>query len=458
MARKSSAAAVAVAEPTVSNVETVGQQADLVEAVASAEANDNVRDNSDAGDRESRQEIPATPSKGQDTRNDIAARVSRARRKERGEEVEDDDNVDRDADSPGKDDEVDPVETKTDDQPEAKSQDAVDNSKPAASEEPEITLLVDGKEVRKTLKEVTALAQQTIAGDNRLDTAKRHAEEAKEAAEAAKRLLAEVEARASRGSETGHPPGQNDKTQQSAKPDPGHQPALSADPEKYRGIVSRIQVGDEDEGAKALAELVQDAVKQTMEEVNREGAKLSPEEWNRRIDDRVAENAVNSAVKGAIDKFGTDHKELVADPLYSSAVFTAVRMEMEKDIKAAGITDAQFEPFKGDVQATAKLFQHLQTQGHLKRDMGVLLDTVGTTLKTKFGIAKPVEPAPVTPSHTAKPSADSKAQSRIDAKRSAPQQPRSATVRVDLQQSKKPKTTQEILADMRKSRGQQVLR
>lgn len=311
---------------------------------------------------------------------------------------------------------------------------------PAAREQPddeEITLKVDGRDVVKKKHEVIALAQQTVAGDNRL--------------EEAKRLLRD--AQALRGSaKPEHPPGeadeqvtqQHDQTQRQDSRE--HPPKRNLDPAKLKGIVERIQVGDADEGMQALQELV--------EMTSARGDELNPEKIGTIVQQHLTETQTKAEISTALANFVKEYPDLAKDEVLADAGRTVLRQELIKDLTSVGADAADIEKIKHDPQALAAAQRQLRASGHKVRSYSEILGAVGKTMTEKFGI-KPAstsqQPAPASkPSPQREQTAS---QERIDRKRLAPQQPRTAGVRGQVQSAPKPKTRQEVVAEMRKTRG-----
>lgn len=311
---------------------------------------------------------------------------------------------------------------------------------PANSEQTDdeqITLKVDGRDVVKTKQELIALAQQTVAGDNRL--------------EEAKRLLRE--AQALRGSaKPEHQPGeadeeitqQHDQTQRQES-SREHPPKRDLDPAKLKTIVERIQVGDSDEGMQALQELV--------EMTSARGGDVSPDKIGTIIDQHLVKTQTQAEINSALADFAKEYPDLAKDEVLADAGRTVLRHELIKDLKSVGVPDADIDAIKSNPHALASAQRQLRTAGHKVRTYGEILGAVGQTMSQKFGI-KPASASQEVPASKPQPQREQPvSQERIDRKRLAPQQPRTAGVRGQVQSAPKPKTRQEVVAGMRKDRG-----
>lgn len=335
----------------------------------------------------------------------------------------------------GADDQAEPEE------PEAVAEDVTPQSDTAAAtasqqnNEQEITLKVDGREVKKSMSEVIALAQQTVAGDNRL--------------EETKRLLREAQALRGQPKETEHKPdpdGDEEITQQhdrsQGRSAGEHQPRRELDPEKLKGIVERIQVGDTDEGTQALQDLI---------EVVRGSGELNPEKIGEMVQQHIVRTQTQAEIDSALASFVKDFPDLAKDEVLADAGRTVLRQELIKDLKAVGASDAEIDKIKHDPRALAAAQRELRVAGHGVRSYADILGAVGKTMTDRFNI----KPASQKTSEQPKPQVREPApsQDRLDRKRAAPQQPRAAGVRSQIASPPQPKTKKDVVADMRKARG-----
>lgn len=317
-------------------------------------------------------------------------------------------------------------------------------TKPAPApldDEAEIDLIVYGSTVKKKLKDLKADAQKLLAADQKFDEATRLLQEAKAIRNApAQRGNADPEhplddePRATRG-----------RNEQTSKPE--HQPADDLDAEALDSIVERIQVGDKDEGRAALADLAKLIMKGNTSPLN-----------ETQVRDRVRQELhqvdTEKEIKDAVDKFAKQFPTIASDDDFSGIALQRVERELKADLKAAGISDEALSKVSSR-QDLAILHGRVRQSGGNVRSYDALLTDVGTHFSSKFGtLTKPAttqpSPAPTTTKPT--PPAQSAVQQRVEMKRAAAQQPRAAGARAPVAQGPRPKTPQEIIAEIRRSR------
>lgn len=329
---------------------------------------------------------------------------------------------------------------------------------PAASpgtQPTEITLLVDGKPKIVSLEEATRLAQIGAAGDNRLEVAKQRAAEATRLLEEAKA----VHANALRGhAAPEHPPSSQPPATDSTDPNtrtrtaPEHRPAGAVDPEKLKGIAQKLQVGNEEEGAEALAEL------SSMLGHNQVDAQMV----SRMVQEHLDRTAQRTEMNAALKRFQGDYPEIAGNRALQEAGLTMVAMEIEQDLEAAGIRPEELTPVRGNLKLLLQAQKNLRESGYQVRGYDELLSATGKKMVTEFKLRPQPTPAPtpaLTPSTPAPPVRPSNAaliQQRTAAKRAAPTQPRSSGVRNPIPTAPPPKTKRDLVNEARKARGYQV--
>lgn len=315
----------------------------------------------------------------------------------------------------------------------------------AISDDAEIELVVYGVPVKKKLSELKADAQKMLAADQRLEEAKRTAEEARN-------LLKSAQSR--RGAdpdEADQPEGDDDlDTRPKSKSTKADQPDIDIPEADIDSITSRLQVGDQEEGRSAITDLIRAIAKGNTSRLD-----------ERKVADIAADVNTRAEIKKEIDtaleRFNATFPMIVSDDELVDVALRRISNELRADLKAAGVSDDDLSKFAnpGDL---ARMHGQIRRKGATKlRSYDAVLTAVGTHLQTKFGNA--LKPTPAgdpskKPAPSATPSAASKMQQRVDAKRSAPQQPRAAGARTPMQPSaSRPKTPSEIVAEMRKARG-----
>lgn len=297
-------------------------------------------------------------------------------------------------------------------------------------DEPEFTLLVDGKPVKMKQSEVLAKAQIAVASDNRLDEAKA--------------LLKEARALRGRDADPEHHrddadddlKGQDDQSPTDADKTNQSRPAI--DKEKLRTIVQRIQVGDEEEGAEALLELAQ-----TLEAGKQQ---ITPEDIGR----VVARSQIQNELKGAAEAFQGKHAAVINDPDLRDVTFGRVRSEVREDLQKLGFDSQKLAGMTGE--QLFSLHMDARAKGMKVRDYNQVFDKVGTDMTKRFGAVV----APPSPQPTKQPAADNAtriANERLDRKRSTIQQPRTAGMRQAPPPQKQARSHADVIADMRKARG-----
>lgn len=321
-----------------------------------------------------------------------------------------------------------------------------DASPPSTEEKPprKIPLKVNGKIEEVTEDELISLAQIAKASDNLLDVAKSRASEAtrllREAQEAQQRLRD--------GSE--HPPASKAaKSQPDPSPgqsDPEHPPAAGLDPERLRQIAERIQVGDAEEGAQALVDLVEQVT-------TRVSPRVDPSEIERVVQRTNSQARTQAEIDAALGRFATKYPEIVSDELLADAGKTVLRAEMIKDLKSIGIADEDIAPIRNDERALAQIHRDLRSRNHPVRSYDDLLETAGQTLTTRFNLKSASTPQPAKTAQQRPATDQDKVQERIDRKRAAPQQPRAVGVRAQVAPPPQRPTGKDVVAMMRKARG-----
>ncbi len=303
---------------------------------------------------------------------------------------------------------------------------------PAEADEPTYTLVVDGKPVTMKASEVIAKAQIAVASDNRLDEAKR--------------LLAEAKALRSQAPSPEHRPddgadesGQSEQPTQPRRAPPNQ--ARAIDKEKLRNIVSRIQVGDDEEGADAAAELASEIA-----------ASMAQPDVARVVDETIRRRTIQSEIQTAAQSFQTTYAGIVQDQDLLDMSFAKLRAKVREDLVAAGEDPATLTPMNGE--QLFELHQQRRAQGVRVRDYNRIFSEVGQEMAAKFAsvlqTGQPAAPAP-TQQPTTTPSAS--LADRVERKRSATPQPRAAGVRTQTQPTYRPKTREQVVAEMRRQRG-----
>ncbi len=364
------------------------------------------------------------PDAPEDPRAAIARRYQENRKREKEAKAEQA-TAPRDDDSHDQDTVVDPA-------PEPEQPKAKDEPDP---QDIDVVLIVDGKQVKKSLSEVRALAQVGLAGDNRL--------------EEAKRLLREAQAMRAPPPPPEHQPGDvgsdsQRQDQSRGRGEPEHQPGKPLDPAKLKAIVERIQVGDADDGSQALQELV--------DEISG-GRQMDSDQIGTIVQDHLVKTQTQNEISSALNKFAAEWPEIAQDELLADAGKTVLRNELIADLKSVGLSDELIRPIRHDPAALAEAQRKLRMQGHKMRSYDQLLSAVGQTMSTRFGIKPAAAAAPRSQQQPPAPQTPAPNAERLARKQAAPQQPRVAGVRQAVQQAPQPKTKRQVVEEMRAARG-----
>lgn len=309
---------------------------------------------------------------------------------------------------------------------------------PAAAPEPTYTLIVDGKPVTMTASEVVAKAQITVAADNRLDEAKRLVQEARA-------LRGPVDPPANQRSDDDDLNAQDDQASRDQVRTNQSKPVIDA--AKLKDIVQRLQVGDEDEGQAALSDLIEIiGAGHKNEGVNRD--QLAP-----LVKEHIDRTNLQSEFKIASDAFQTGNAAIIQDPELLATSFQRLRGEVLQDLEQAGLESSKLAPLNG--AQLLELHQSMRMRGAKVRDYNTVFQKVSTDMTAKYGAL--IAPKTVAPTQTRsqpiQPAPSDRIAERIERKRSATPQPRTAGVRVASQPSQVTKSKADIIAEMRKQRG-----
>src|SRR5262245_36866246 len=115
---------------------------------------------------------------------------------------------------------------------------------------------------------------------------------------------------------------------------------MPVDREKLRAAAERIQVGDLEEGVDALEEVVELArgSGDTRQAVRSELATMKFEYEN----------------SAALKRFSEKYPDVAKDDLLAEAGVTALRREIEQDLKQIGVKDEDLAPVRSNTQAMVR--------------------------------------------------------------------------------------------------------
>ncbi|HEY1247233.1 MAG TPA: hypothetical protein VGF29_20625 [Hyphomicrobiaceae bacterium] len=152
------------------------------------------------------------------------------------------------------------------------------------------------------------------------------------------------------------------------------QPARGIDRDKLRQLAERIQVGDTDEGADALAELAEHT-----RGVDREALK-------RELRQEATLARIRAEQDQALGRFGNRYPNVANDKVLVDAATTVIRDELAADLKRAGASDKDLAAIRGDVGKLAAAHNYARAGGLKLRTPDEILDSTGKTLTDKFNI------------------------------------------------------------------------
>lgn len=309
-----------------------------------------------------------------------------------------------------------------------------------ASQDTEITLKVDGKEVRKPLAEVISLAQIGMAGENRLDEVKRLLQEAK----ALRSQPPENQPALAAQGQQHQPSPAPSQTEPQSTPAPEHPPAaVEINQDKLRAIAERLQVGDTDEGTEALADYMTEVVAAAQaRQPNLDPAQIS--NW---VQDAVLQMQSKAEADAALKTFAERYEPLVKNEDLAITSMTVLTRELMKDLKAAGFREEDLAANKHDTRTLAHWHRAARQTNRDLRNYDQLLSDVGEYMVKTYNLktSQPSNPQQRTPQQSA--------QARLERKAALPSQPRSASVRAPIDTAPRPKTREDVLNQMRQSRG-----
>jgi hypothetical protein len=273
-----------------------------------------------------------------------------------------------------------------------------------------VKVVVDGREQLVPVDELVRGYQINRAADNRL--------------EETKRLLQEAKAVRNQSTSTDYDDGPDYQPQPQSRQ---HQHGISN--ERIRSAVERIQVGDCDEGTQAMQELFAEYERG----------------HEQRVQVREFTRTQERHMKQALDRFLEKHPNVATDPDLGNAGFTILARHIRNDIKGLGLanSEAALAPIANDVRRLAMISGALRQGGHKLKSFDDYLSDVGRTMESKFGRGNG--------RHIG---TSSEIEARLERKRAMASQPRPAGVRMQSPDERpRPKTSTEIVRQMRKARG-----
>lgn len=329
-----------------------------------------------------------------------------------------------------------------DDEPEpdpVKDQGTTDRTASNADDEPEIELKVHGETKRLKKSEVIAKAQIALASENILDEVKGLREELKSAL--AQRRSIDGQADQPDDDDRNAQP-DRDAAVKSSKAD---QPDDDIDAEKLESIVQRIQVGDTEEGRQALIDFLK---------MSRSGKGDGAENVGRVVREEMAKSQLVDEVTSATAEFKEKYSGIISDPDLLNIALVSLTREITNDLVKSGVDEKSIR--NANLDQLMDLHQRARMAGApAPRRYKDILDTVGTSVSTKFAPVLQTRQAPANQDRS-QPQQRSNADviaGRVDRKRAATPQPRTAGARMPTEPQKSRKTPQQIVQEARQARG-----
>lgn len=307
----------------------------------------------------------------------------------------------------------------------------------ANADDPLIKIKVDGVEIELPRSEIIAKAQMNLAADARL----REANSILDAAKAAN----------SRPAPTAAQP-DNAGVDKGATPAPDTVRRTKRDPSQLIDVVDRLQAGSPEEGAVALAELLE-----TVE--NDREARQSPQDVattvNAALLNRDAHNDVQQALAATAQEFPDIAK--ANDPDLPDLMARKVDREVSAQLKTLGYTDAELNVPLGDkINGYARLRRDpAYPDGRKLTDIKEIFRKVSTEIQDKYVRPRTVPEPSTEPGK--QPGRVGVSPERAARKAQVQPQPRSASVRTDMTQigqANKRRDPSTVVQDMARSRGQ----
>jgi hypothetical protein len=137
-------------------------------------------------------------------------------------------------------------------------------------------------------------------------------------------------------------------------------------------IADQIQVGDRTEGARALKQVIDRA--------------RGSEDTRRTVRSELASMRFEAENSAALKRFADDYPDVAKDELLAEAGVTALRRELEQDLKKIGLKDEQLKPVRGDTHAMVRAHTEARMRGAKVRAPEEILSATGKVLSERFNI------------------------------------------------------------------------
>jgi hypothetical protein len=146
--------------------------------------------------------------------------------------------------------------------------------------------------------------------------------------------------------------------------------------EKLRELTEKIQIGDSDEGAEALQEII--------------GMVRDPgttrEDVRAALREEYAESRLKRENSEALTHFAQRFPQLNEKPLLADAAKRAIQEELITDLKGAGASDEQLAPVREDIGRLVQVHGQARLGGAKLRSPKEIVDASGNLLIGEFGL------------------------------------------------------------------------
>ena len=135
-------------------------------------------------------------------------------------------------------------------------------------------------------------------------------------------------------------------------------------------LVDQIQVGDREEGARAVREIAK-------------RFSADPQAIERGVRQMQARDRALGEINGALDEFNKKNPNIANDTLLAEAGMTAVRAEIARDLKSLGVPDEELDKIRGDNKVMLGAYAHLRANGRQVRAPKELFGAVADNFRER---------------------------------------------------------------------------
>jgi hypothetical protein len=148
---------------------------------------------------------------------------------------------------------------------------------------------------------------------------------------------------------------------------------------RLREIAEKIQVGDTDEGAEALGQLLDQA------------RRIDGQALRRELENQAIQARLQQEGAAAIQSFTDKYPQIKDNEILADAAVGVLRKEVTADLRKAGASNEQLAEIGGDVNSLVMAHGHARARGLKElRSKQELVDAVGETMVRELGL----KPAP----------------------------------------------------------------